>query len=49
LPMAQIIFQFTFAGNCIVDVKLKAFKDQTIIEITQSNIPEDDSPNKTYD
>ena len=35
-------FQFTFAGDCIVDVRLKEFKEHVIVAITQSNISEDD-------
>ncbi len=34
--------QFTFAGNCLVDVKLTKFKSYTIVELTQKNIPSDD-------
>ncbi|MFT4985909.1 MAG: hypothetical protein ACI8U0_001550 [Flavobacteriales bacterium] len=35
-------FQFTFAGDCIVDVRLQEFNDHIIVAITQSNIAEDD-------
>ncbi|MEO8150841.1 MAG: SRPBCC domain-containing protein [Bacteroidia bacterium] len=34
--------QFTFAGNCLVDIKLTEQDDHTIVELTQKNIPEDD-------
>jgi len=34
--------QFTFAGNCLVDVKLLRKKDHTIVELTQKDIPTDD-------
>lgn len=32
---------FTFAGNCIVQVKLTEVKDQILVELTQSEIPLD--------
>ena len=35
-------FQFTFAGDCPVDIKLTQRKDEVIVELTQSNIPTDD-------
>lgn len=35
-------FQFTFAGNCVVDVRFTPHNDKTIVELTQSNIPTDD-------
>lgn len=38
--------QFTFAGNCIVDIKLERQDEYTIIELEQSNIPEDDVSKK---
>lgn len=35
--------QFKFAGECIVEVRIKALDDvNTLVEITQSNIPTDD-------
>ena len=34
--------QFTFAGECIVDVKLSMQNDYVIVELTQKNIPTDD-------
>lgn len=34
--------QFTFAGNCLVDVKLSAENGYTVVELTQSNIPTDE-------
>jgi hypothetical protein len=33
--------QFTFAGDCLVDVYLEAYDKGTIISISQSNIPTD--------
>ncbi|MDN3586899.1 SRPBCC domain-containing protein [Pedobacter aquatilis] len=35
-------FQFTFAGNCLVDIKLRSEFEYTIVELTQKNIPTDD-------
>ena len=35
--------QFTFAGDCLVDVKLTQFGKDVIVQLTQSNIPMDDS------
>ena len=35
-------FQFTFAGECLVDVKLSEESGYVIVEITQKNIPTDD-------
>jgi uncharacterized protein YndB with AHSA1/START domain len=35
-------FQFTFAGDCVVDVSLKEEYLYTVVELTQSNIPTDD-------
>lgn len=35
-------FQFTFEGECIVEVKLTTDRDYTIIELTHKNIPTDD-------
>lgn len=34
--------QFTFAGECLVDVKLTTQDDYVIVELTQKNIPTDD-------
>ena len=34
--------QFTFAGNCIVDVSMTTHKDHVIVELSQKNIPTDD-------
>ncbi|NNF30208.1 MAG: SRPBCC domain-containing protein [Flavobacteriaceae bacterium] len=34
--------QFTFAGECIVDVHLESFKDNTIVSISQREIPTTD-------
>ena len=41
-------FQFTFAGDCLVDVKLQPYKDQTLVELTQQNIPTDDNSKREY-
>ena len=35
-------FQFTFAGNCIVEVKLTERKENVLLSLTQKNIPTDD-------
>ena len=35
--------QFTFAGACLVDVKLSTINDYVIDELTQKNIPTDDN------
>jgi hypothetical protein len=35
-------FQFTFAGQCFVDVRLSEQYDHTVVELIQSNIPTDD-------
>lgn len=34
--------QFTFAGECLVDIKLSQLKEYTIVELTQKNIPTDE-------
>ena len=34
--------QFTFAGNCLVDIKLSSVDDFVIVELTQRDIPTDD-------
>jgi len=36
------LLKFTFAGNCIVEVKLTQSGDNVIVELTQNNIPTDD-------
>lgn len=36
--------QFGFSGDCIVSVKLIAQEEETIVELTQENIPEDNNP-----
>lgn len=40
------LFQFTFAGDCIVDVKLKEENEHVIVELTQKNIPLDEDSRK---
>jgi len=35
--------QFTFAGNCLVDIKLSIIDQYVIVELTQKNIPTDDN------
>lgn len=35
--------QFTFAGNCLVDITLSTQDDYVIVELTQKNIPTDDN------
>lgn len=35
--------QFTFAGDCLVDIKLKEEFEYIIVELTQKNIPTDDN------
>ncbi|MNU91052.1 hypothetical protein D3C71_809330 [compost metagenome] len=35
-------FEFTFAGNCKVGIKLKQEKDSILVELTQKEIPLDD-------
>ena len=39
-------FSFTFAGDCVVEVKLSEQFGHTIVELTQSNIPIDDASKK---
>lgn len=34
--------QFTFAGNCLVEVKLEQLDDHIIVSLTQSKIPTDE-------
>ena len=38
------MLQFTFTGNCIVTVKIYKEDNETIAELTQENIPEDNDP-----
>lgn len=35
------LLQFTFAGDCLVEVKLTQDQDDVLVELTQSNIPTD--------
>lgn len=35
------LIQFTFAGDCLVTIKLTQAQDYVIVELTQSNIPTD--------
>ncbi len=35
--------QFTFAGECLVDIKLSTQDNYVIVELTQKNIPTDDN------
>ena len=37
-------FKFKFTGECIVSIRLKEDANQTIIELTQENIPADENP-----
>jgi len=37
------LLQFTFAGNCLVEIKLRKEFEYVIVELTQKNIPTDDS------
>ena len=34
--------QFTFAGECLVDIKLSQQNEDVVVELTQKNIPTDD-------
>ena len=36
--------QFGFSGDCIVSVTLSTYEGETIVELTQENIPEDNNP-----
>lgn len=36
-------FQFTFAGNCLVEINLREEFEYTIVELTQKNIPTDEN------
>lgn len=40
------LLKFTFAGDCIVEVKLTEKADSVIVELTQSNIPTDNKSKK---
>lgn len=40
--------QFTFAGDCLVDVRLSEKAGHIIVALTQSNIPTDDTSKKQY-
>ncbi|MBL4669815.1 MAG: SRPBCC domain-containing protein [Flavobacteriales bacterium] len=40
------LIEFTFAGNCIVQVRLSKAKNKTLVELTQTEIPLDDSSKK---
>ena len=37
-------FQFTFTGNCLVTVRIIEEAGETLVELTQENIPPDDDP-----
>ncbi|NUY82482.1 SRPBCC domain-containing protein [Flavobacterium sp. MAH-1] len=45
---ASDLFSFSFAGDCLVEVKFSEKFDHTVVELTQSNIPEDDASKKNY-
>lgn len=36
-------FEFSFAGNCTVEIKLRAEFEYTVVELTQKHIPTDDN------
>ena len=36
-------FEFTFAGDCLVEIRLREEFEYTIVELTHKNIPTDDS------
>ncbi len=36
-------FEFTFAGDCLVTINLSTEHEYTVVTLTQSNIPTDDS------
>lgn len=38
--------QFTFAGNCLVDIRLSVQEDHVVVQLTQKNIPTDDTSKK---
>ncbi len=37
------LFEFTFAGDCLVTIKLTSENEHTVVTLTQHNIPTDDS------
>ncbi len=39
--------QFTFAGECLVDIKLKQVGETVIVELTQKHIPTDDDSKRS--
>ena len=39
--------RFLFAGACPVDIRLEAWEDQTILRLTQSDIPTDDNSKRS--
>lgn len=40
------LLRFTFAGDCLVEVKFSEIQDNIIVELSQSNIPTDDKSKK---
>ncbi len=40
------LIEFTFAGNCLVEIKLSQLDEYIIVELTQKNIPTDDESKK---
>ena len=40
------LIQFTFAGDCLVTVKLSEFNEYIIVELIQNNIPTDEESKK---
>ncbi len=40
------LIQFTFAGDCLVTIKLTKVKEYIIVELTQKNIPTDEESKK---
>ena len=40
------LIQFTFAGDCLVTIKLTEFREYIIVELTQKNIPIDEESKK---
>ena len=40
--------RFTFAGSCVVTVTIKLDADETVVELTQENIPLDDASRTHY-
>ena len=41
-------FEFSFAGDCVVNIKLKQENDAVVVVLKQSNIPTDDNSKKKY-